>query len=182
MPRLLRCLPPGKMLNGRPIYVALAQPKEVRQATLQQQFALRMVQGIGPAGAPLGPAGIPGAPGAPPPGMFPGAAPMFYAPPGMIPGGPGPAGRQGMMYQPMMPQRGGWGAGGRGMAPNPRPGFQPMPPYNVSVISHKTLNLKGFPHALDSLLLASNLLCALCCCCPVDMCISLGPFADGFVN
>lgn len=37
------------------------------------------------------------------------------------------------MYQPMMPQRGGWGGGGRGMGPNARPGFQPMPPYNASI-------------------------------------------------
>lgn len=123
----------GKMVNGRPIYVALAQPKEVRRATLQQQFALRMVHGMAPTGAPM-PAGIPGAPGGPPAAMFPGGPPLFYAPPGMLPGAPGvPGGRQGIMYQPMMPQRGGWNAGGRGMGPGARPGFQPMQPYNNSI-------------------------------------------------
>eukprot|EP00959_Pyramimonas_sp_CCMP1952_P265711 5555380-Pyramimonas_sp.AAC.1 len=29
----------GRMLNGKPIYVALAQRKEVRRAQLEQQYA-----------------------------------------------------------------------------------------------------------------------------------------------
>ena len=54
---------------------------------------------------------------------------MFYAPPGVLPGPGGPqAQRQGMMY-PMVP-RGGWR--GPGMPAGMRPGFQPMPGYNVS--------------------------------------------------
>ena len=70
------------MLNGRPIYVAVAQRKEVRRATLEQQFALRLaglpaLPGMLPASAAMGltPTGAPLPPGAPPP-MFPGGEPQ----------------------------------------------------------------------------------------------------------
>eukprot|EP00475_Leptophrys_vorax_P022590 TRINITY_DN3076_c0_g1_i1.p2 TRINITY_DN3076_c0_g1~~TRINITY_DN3076_c0_g1_i1.p2 ORF type:complete len:642 (-),score=55.01 TRINITY_DN3076_c0_g1_i1:177-2102(-) len=128
----------GRMINNRPIYVALAQRKDVRQAQLQQQFAMRLpagmpaVPGVMPGAVAVGPTGAPlppGAPGAPPP-MFPAGAPMFYAPPGVLPGPGGPQQRQGVVYQPMMP-RGGWRGGP--MPGGPRPGFQPMPNYNASV-------------------------------------------------
>lgn len=81
----------GKMLKGKPLYVALAQRKEVRRVQLTQQLnqqRLAMASaGRGP--GPMGP-GVMFPPGAP--------GPMFY--PGM-PGAPGPRG-PGMMYGPMM--------------------------------------------------------------------------------
>mmetsp|Transcript_7986 Transcript_7986/g.22889 ORF Transcript_7986/g.22889 Transcript_7986/m.22889 type:complete len:640 (+) Transcript_7986:372-2291(+) len=92
----------SKMWNGKPIYVALAQRKEVRKAQLEQQHQR------------LSMTGRPGAPGAPLPGMFPPGAPhMFY------PGAGGPMQQQrpgapGMMGYAMMP-RGPMGPqGGRG--------------------------------------------------------------------
>lgn len=104
----------GKMLAGKPIYVALAQRKEVRRAQLEQQYAQRMMvprPGQGP--------GMP--PGAPAAGMYPPGAPVFYATP--PPGTPRPA----MVYQPMVPR------GYRGPVPQPRPGYQQMPPGNYVV-------------------------------------------------
>lgn len=66
------------MLNGRPIYVAVAQRKDARRAALEQQFALRLaglpaIPGMLPASAAamgMGPTGTPLPPGAPP-HMFP---------------------------------------------------------------------------------------------------------------
>jgi len=104
----------GKMLAGKPIYVALAQRKEVRRAQLEQQYAQRMMvprPGQGP--------GMP--PGAPAAGMYPPGTPVFYATP--PPGAPRPA----MVYQPMVPR------GYRGPVPQPRPGYQQMPPGNYVV-------------------------------------------------
>jgi len=49
----------GRMLEGKPLYVALAQPKEVRRAQLEAQYAARAGVGFGPqmyhgpSGAPL---------------------------------------------------------------------------------------------------------------------------------
>jgi len=98
----------GKMLKGKPLYVALAQRKEVRRVQLTQQLQqqrMAMAQG-GRGPGPMGPmAGMP----------FPGApgAHMFY--PGM-PGGPGPRGPPGMMpYGPMV------GPGGPGRMPGRGP-------------------------------------------------------------
>ncbi|CAI5985152.1 unnamed protein product [Closterium sp. NIES-65] len=147
----------GRLVNGRPLYVALAQRKEVRQAQLQQQFALRgaLPPGVLPPGAALPPGavlppnaaaaaaaaaggpipGVAGGPGGMPPGapMFPPGAPIFYAapPPGVLAGGAaaqGQAQRQGQgVVYPQMMGRGAW----RG--PMPRGGFQPMPNYNASI-------------------------------------------------
>jgi polyadenylate-binding protein len=79
----------GKMVKGKPLYVALAQRKEVRRAQLQQQINQQRL-----AMAAAGPGR--GGPAGPMPGMFPPAGPggpMFY--PGMPQAGPrGP----GMMY------------------------------------------------------------------------------------
>jgi len=91
----------GKMFKGKPLYVALAQRKEVRRAQLQQQInQQRLAMAAAGAGR--------GGPGGPMPAMFPPAGPggpMFY--PGMPQGPRGPAG---MMYPQMMPGR----MGGRG--------------------------------------------------------------------
>lgn len=112
----------GRMINGKPVYVALAQRKEVRKAQLEQQYALRMPTGL-PA-PPVVPATL--RPGAPGPPMYPAGAPLFYAaPPGVMPG-PVPQ-RQGIMYQPMMPRA--WRPG----PPAMRPSFQPVPAYGQQV-------------------------------------------------
>jgi polyadenylate-binding protein len=103
----------GKMLKSKPLYVALAQRKEVRRVQLTQQLnqqRLAMASaGRGP--GPMGP-GVMFPPGAP--------GPMFY--PGM-PGAPGPRG-PGMMYGPML------GGPGRmaGRGPRGPPGIMMAPP------------------------------------------------------
>ena len=69
----------GKMMQGKPLYVAIAQRKDARRAHLEATRSQNMM----------------------PAGMY-GGAPMFYAPmPGMQ-GGPRP-GPGGFMYPPMMP-------------------------------------------------------------------------------
>ncbi|KAL0073409.1 hypothetical protein J3Q64DRAFT_1733076 [Phycomyces blakesleeanus] len=95
----------GRMIGSKPIYVALAQRKEVRRSQLEAQInqrnAIRMQQGMPMPGAP---------------GYMPGA-PMFYAPPGgFLPQGQRPVfPPNGMMPRPR------W-------APQPQQG-QPMPGY-----------------------------------------------------
>eukprot|EP00271_Cylindrocystis_brebissonii_P017186 TRINITY_DN435_c0_g3_i1.p1 TRINITY_DN435_c0_g3~~TRINITY_DN435_c0_g3_i1.p1 ORF type:complete len:843 (-),score=229.42 TRINITY_DN435_c0_g3_i1:989-3517(-) len=90
----------GRMICGKPIYVALAQRKEVRRAQLEQQYALRLT----PAGMPV-PPGAPAAmmrtPGALPgvPVMYP---PMYYTPNGVMPPG---MQRQPVMYAQGQPQQ-----------------------------------------------------------------------------
>lgn len=44
----------GRMLDGKPLYVALAQPKAVRRQQLQAQYAMRAKR-MGPQGYPAGP-------------------------------------------------------------------------------------------------------------------------------
>merc|ERR1719230_2129348 len=62
----------GKMVNNKPLYVALAQRKEERRARLQQQFQQRIVSSGMPAGMPFG--------------MNPGMPGGFYGQgPGMLP-------------------------------------------------------------------------------------------------
>ncbi|KAI9481622.1 MAG: hypothetical protein EXX96DRAFT_481664 [Benjaminiella poitrasii] len=96
----------GRMIGSKPIYVALAQRKEVRRSQLEAQMAqrnqMRMQQGIPMPGAP---------------GYMPGA-PMFYAPPGgFLPQGQRPVfPPNGMMPRPRWaPQQG-----------QPLPGFPPQ--------------------------------------------------------
>ncbi|KAI8472972.1 MAG: polyadenylate-binding protein 4 [Monoraphidium minutum] len=91
----------GKMLKGKPLYVALAQRKEVRRAQLQQQLNQQRMQMAAAAGGP----------GRGVPGMFPAGAPgpMFY--PGPL--GPQAGPRPGMMYPGMMGPPGRMGGRGR---------------------------------------------------------------------
>ena len=106
----------GMLLNNKPIFVALAQRREVRRAQLEAQHATRgpgvpgpgqpgMMRG-GPMGAPMG---------------YPGAMPMFMQ-------RQGPGGAMQPAY-PMMPQMMG-GPGGRGGGPRPGgyPGMMPNQP------------------------------------------------------
>lgn len=109
----------GKMFRGKPLYVALAQRKEVRRAQLEQQYAQRVALSARQGG-----------PGGPMPGMFPPGAPppMFYGgPPGA--GGMGPPGpRGGMMYQQMLPRGMPQGRGPRGPGIMPQQGMLMMGP------------------------------------------------------
>jgi polyadenylate-binding protein len=73
----------GKMLAGKPIYVALAQNKMIRRQQLAAQMAQRAQMVMGP--------GMPGMPGMMA-GGFPGQ-PMFFPPGAMGPGGMGPGAR-----------------------------------------------------------------------------------------
>eukprot|EP01018_Ginkgo_biloba_P021628 Gb_11804 [translate_table: standard] len=101
----------GHMLRGKPVYVAIAQRKEVRRAQLQARYAI---------------AGIAGPPGAVVPAGYPA---MYYAPPpGVVSQIPQ---RPGIMYQPLG-LRPGWRPPG-GLPASIRPGFQPMP---LAVISN----------------------------------------------
>jgi len=98
----------GKLLNNKPIFVALAQRREVRRAQLEAQHANR--------GGPPGQPGMMRGPmGGPVMGGYPGMAPMYMqrGPPG---GGMQPA-------YPMMPQMMGAGRGGM---PQGRGGYPMM--------------------------------------------------------
>jgi len=96
----------GCMLNSKPLYVAIAQRREVRRMQLQARFAQPMPALSGPGGASVG-----------------GYPTMYYAPtPGVVPHMPQ---RQGIMYPPLG-IRPGWRPSG-GLAPPQRPAFQPMP-------------------------------------------------------
>jgi len=98
----------GKLIASKPIFVALAQRRDVRRAQLEAQHANRgggpgqpgMMRG-GPMGGPMG---------------YPGAMPMYMQ-------RPGPGGSMQPAY-PMMPQMMG-GPGGRGSGQQPR-GMYPM--------------------------------------------------------
>ena len=90
----------GRMIANKPIYVALAQPKEVRRAQLEAQHAQRVqnlrLQQQSAIGLPSP--------------MYPGAGPMFYP---QVAAGLPPQARQGFMYpQQMMQRRWVPGAGG----------------------------------------------------------------------
>ncbi|OMO84051.1 hypothetical protein COLO4_22263 [Corchorus olitorius] len=93
----------GHMFHRKPLYVAIAQRKEDRQAQLQLQYAQRM-------------AGLAGPPTAVLPGGYP---PLYYTAPTSIAQVPP---RPGMMYQPLG-LRPGWRS--NGFAPPTRPVFQP---------------------------------------------------------
>jgi polyadenylate-binding protein len=103
----------GKLINNKPIFVALAQRREVRRAQLEAQHATRGP--VGP-GGPGQPGMMRGGPMGAPMG-YPGAMPMYMQ-------RPGPGGAMQPAY-PMMPQMMG-GPGGRGGGP--RPGYPGMMP------------------------------------------------------
>ncbi|KAI3989781.1 hypothetical protein MKX01_040751 [Papaver californicum] len=94
----------GYMFHHKPLYVAIAQRKEDRQAQLQLQYGQR-IAGLAGSAAVI-PVGYP---------------PLYYTPPGVIPQLPP---RQGLMYQPLG-MRPGWRT--NGFLPTARPAFQPVP-------------------------------------------------------
>lgn len=110
----------GKIVGGKPIYVALAQRKEARRAQLEAQHQQRGA--LGGRGLPMQPA------------MYPGS-PMFYQG-GMQPGAVPPQARQNFAYMPqqmlargmMQPQARGMPAGfARGFPMPNQPGFPVQP-------------------------------------------------------
>ncbi|KAG4962476.1 hypothetical protein JHK82_039165 [Glycine max] len=125
----------GKMIAGKPLYVALAQRKEDRRARLQAQFSQMRPVAITPSVAPRMPLYPPGAPGLGqqflygqgPPAMMPPQAGFGYQQqlvPGMRPGGgPMPSFFVPMVQQGQQGQRPG---GRRGTGPVQQP-QQPMP-------------------------------------------------------
>ncbi|KAL9182246.1 hypothetical protein ACHAXT_012898 [Thalassiosira profunda] len=139
----------GKIVAGKPIFVALAQRREVRRAQLEAQHSQGrgggpggpgMMRG-GPMGGPMG--GYPGGPGQVAPMYMPGRGPPgamqpSYPMPQMMGGRggygmpmPGPGGRGGYPMggygmMPAQPGRGGRGPGrGRGPGPQGRGGPGP---------------------------------------------------------
>mmetsp|Transcript_7517 Transcript_7517/g.24040 ORF Transcript_7517/g.24040 Transcript_7517/m.24040 type:complete len:641 (-) Transcript_7517:80-2002(-) len=117
------------MIGTKPLYVAVAQRREVRRAALEQQHARRAQKGM--------PAAMPGQPG-----MFQPGAQMFYAAGGMAPQ------QQAMMYQNMMAQQGRVGRGapiapGAWGAPAGAPGFGMPPQYIVPANFAGMANMAG---------------------------------------
>lgn len=125
----------GKLISGKPIFVALAQRKEVRRAQLEARHA--GTRGPGAMGGPGsmmrgGPGMGQGGPGMGGPGGYQGGpgVPMYMQRPGGTPGGMQPA--YPMMGQPMMGGPGGRGGPGRPGYPMMQGGQQrayPMPQY-----------------------------------------------------
>ncbi|KAL3939486.1 MAG: hypothetical protein SGBAC_005792 [Bacillariaceae sp.] len=108
----------GKIINNKPIFVALAQRREVRRAQLEAQHANRAAGPGGPGqpGMMRGPMGGPMG--------YPGMAPMYMQ-------RPGPGGAMQPAYPMAMPQMMGPGGRGGGQRPYPMMGQQgrgyPMP-------------------------------------------------------
>lgn len=139
-----------KMINGKPLYVALAQRKDVRKNQLEQSMqaraTLRQQQAAGMAGMPQGFMQNPVfyGPGQQP-GYLPASAPrgaMPFAQPGMvIPGMPG--GRPGQYAAPFAQQGRGMPQGQQIPANFGVPGQMPFMQANPAM-----LNGMGFPQAL----------------------------------
>lgn len=128
----------GKLISGKPLYVAIAQRKEERRARLQAQFSQMRPVTMGPTMAPRMPMYPPGAPigqqlfyGQPPPALMP-PQPGFgfqqQMVPGMRPGGgPMPNFVVPMVQQGQQaPRPAGGRRGGAGGGPGQQP-QQPMP-------------------------------------------------------
>ncbi|KAJ0836209.1 putative polyadenylate-binding protein/Hyperplastic disc protein [Helianthus annuus] len=126
----------GKMIAGKPLYVALAQRKEDRRARLQAQFSQMRPIAMAPAGAPRMPMFPPGGPGMGQQMFYGQAQPTFIPPqpgfgyqqqlvPGMRPGG-GPLPN---FFMPMVPpgQQGQRPGGRRGGVPGQQNQQQPVP-------------------------------------------------------
>lgn len=106
----------GKLIAGKPIFVALAQRRDVRRAQLEAQHNQGRVNAPGQPGMMRGPMGGPM-------GGYPPGGPMY------MPGRPGPGGMQ--PAYPMGPQMMA-GRGGYVMPGQPgRPGAYPMPGYGM---------------------------------------------------
>lgn len=101
----LRVFHSGRIFRGKPLYVAIAQRKEERQAKLRLLQAQRMGGLAAQASAPI-PTGYP---------------PLYCSPPGVMPQIPP---QQGLVYQPFG-LRPGWQPSGF-VSPS-RPTFQPTP-------------------------------------------------------
>jgi polyadenylate-binding protein len=131
----------GRMIGTKPIYVALAQRKEVRRSQLEAQMAqrnqMRMQQGMPMPGAP---------------GYMPGA-PMYFAPPGgFMPQGQRPVfPPNGMMPRPRWAPQQGQGMPfppqGYGSGNNVRPPRQPRAPRGGAAAGQrKYANQSRQPH------------------------------------
>ncbi|KAK1414508.1 hypothetical protein QVD17_30254 [Tagetes erecta] len=126
----------GKMIAGKPLYVALAQRKEDRRARLQAQFSQMRPIAMAPAGAPRMPMFPPGGPGLGQQMFYGQAQPTFIPPqpgfgyqqqlvPGMRPGGgPMPNFFMPMVQQGQQGQRPG---GRRAGVPGQQNQQQPVP-------------------------------------------------------
>jgi len=112
----------GRMLDGKPLYVALAQRKDVRRQQLEAQYAARVKVGVG---GPMQPPMYPGQPPAQPPMGYYGVPQRTYYQPQMLrqwatpQGGPGPMMGAPMSYQlmainPRTASRGGGAGAARG--------------------------------------------------------------------
>lgn len=108
----------GQMINGKPLYVSMAQRKDLRRTQLEAQFAQRAKMGMGQMPPQMGQMGQMGPHG----GMFQRPPqPMFYQPQRMVPyGQPGVPPMVGQYPGQMMRQP--------GMAPGVPPGVPGVPP------------------------------------------------------
>jgi len=112
----------GKMLSGKPLYVALAQRKDQRRAMLEQQHAARLKMGMTPM-----------------PQMYPpqGPQPMMYQ---KFPQGPQP-----MMYPQAMMSRARWQPSQVPSMQGPRP-----PPVNYQLMPVNTRAPQPMPNGMQS--------------------------------
>lgn len=108
----------GKMVSGKPLYVALAQPRDVRRAQLESQFSTRKIPFIQP-------------------GLYPPQGPPFFFAPQRIP--------QGMMFPAPMPQqrmRPAWNGAPQG---GPQGRGAPVMPFAQYGMHVPPLNQRGHP-------------------------------------
>lgn len=111
------------MFYGKPLYVAIAQRKEERQAQLQFQYAQRVAR-------------------SPTTVLTGGYTPVYYAPPGhVVPQVPSREGA--LMYQPFGLSPAGWRPNGF-VAPSSRPIFQSTPLPAVSQLHSRDDQFLGF--------------------------------------